>query len=66
MNSQATITKGNRAVVINVQDGYVWANLYVNARDGLQNASITPSRWTGRTVNGAKRWADKQLAQVAA
>lgn len=56
-----TLTKGNRAVVINEQSGHVWANLYVNARNGLQNADITSLRWAGKTVAGASRWAQKQL-----
>jgi hypothetical protein len=55
-------TNGSRAVVINVQAGYVWANLYVGARNGLEQASITPTRWTGKTVAGAEKWAAKQLA----
>ena len=38
---QVIKTQGNRAVVINVQDGHVFANLYVNARNGLQSADIT-------------------------
>ena len=54
---------GSRAVVINEQGGLVWANLYVNARDGIANASITPLRWSGRTVKGATRWAAAQLAK---
>jgi hypothetical protein len=61
-NYQTIIQSGNRAVVINVQGDSVWANLYVNARNGLQDASITPSRWTGKTVAGAQRWAAKVLA----
>ena len=61
-NYQTIIQNGNRAVVINVQGESVWANLYVNARNGLQDASITPSRWTGKTVAGAKRWAAKVMA----
>jgi hypothetical protein len=59
---QKIITNGNRAVVINNQDGHIWANLYVNARNGLQNASICPSRWTGKTMAGAEKWAAKMLA----
>jgi hypothetical protein len=55
------IQSGNRAVVINQQDGRVWANLYVNARNGIQHADITLQRWTGKTVDGAKRWADRML-----
>lgn len=59
---QKIITQGNRAVVINEQEaGHVWANLYVNARDGLQNSDITLLRWTGKTVKGAEKWAAKQL-----
>ena len=59
---QTIKTQGNRAVVINAKDGHVFANLYVNARDGLAHADITALRWTGSTVAGALRWADKQLA----
>lgn len=57
-----TITKGNQAVVINEQDGHVWADLYVNVRDGIRNASITGVCWSGKTVKGAERWAQRQLA----
>jgi len=61
---QTILTNGSsRAVVINEQDGLVWANLYVNARDGIANASITPLRWSGRTMKGAKRWAETLLAE---
>lgn len=60
--TQTIITNGNRAVVINEQDGRVWANLYVNARGGLQGASITGQRWSGRSLAGAQRWAAKQVA----
>lgn len=59
--TQRIITNGNRAVVINNQDGHVWANLYVNARNGLDSADITPLRWTGKSEAGAQRWAAKQL-----
>lgn len=59
---QTTITNGNRAVVINEQDGLVWASLYVNARNGLAGASITSLRWSGKSVAGAQRWAAKQVA----
>ena len=55
-------TQGNRAVVINVNDTRVFATLYVNARDGLQNADITAMRWVGKSVAGAESWAKKQLA----
>jgi hypothetical protein len=60
--NQQVITSGSRAVVITQQDGGVLANLYVNARSGINNASITSLRWTGATVAGAKRWAAKVLA----
>jgi hypothetical protein len=60
---QTIKTQGNRAVVIIDQgNGHVWACLYVNARNGIEQASITPSRWTGKTVKGAEKWAAKQLA----
>lgn len=53
---------GNRAVVINQQGDKVWANLYVNARNGIEGASITAQHWCGKTLAGALRWADKQVA----
>ena len=58
------ISKGNRTVVINDQskdNGIVWANLYVNTRNGLENGDITLTRWEGKTVNGAEKWAEKVL-----
>lgn len=60
--SQKIISNGNRAVVINHEQGRVWANLYVNARNGLKDADITAQRWTGKTTAGAERWAAKVLA----
>jgi hypothetical protein len=57
-----TITKGNRAVVINQQDNRVWANLYVNVRNGIHMADITLSRWEGKTMKGAIKWAEKVLS----
>lgn len=59
---QTILRNGNRAVVINVQGEKVWANLYVNARDGIQNADIAMQRWTGKTVEGAQKWAEKVMA----
>lgn len=59
---QTIIKAGNRAVVVNSQDGHVFANLYVNARNGLQDADITTQRWTGKTLAGAQKWAAKVLA----
>jgi hypothetical protein len=40
------------------------AFVFVNARNGLADASITGLRWSGRTVAGALRWADRQLADA--
>ena len=56
------IIEGNRAVVINGQGGNFGANLYVNARNGLNGADITMLRWVGKTVKGAEKWAAKVLA----
>lgn len=57
------IRNENRAVIINQQEGHVWANLYVNARsEDIANWTCTTLRWTGSTMKGAQRWADKQLA----
>lgn len=58
---QTTITHGNRAVVISVRGYKVWANLYVNARNGPANADITGERWEGKTVAAATRWANKKV-----
>lgn len=55
------ITRENAAVVINQQGESVWANLYVNARNGLADADITLLSWEGKTLAGARRWAEKQL-----
>ena len=61
--TQKILYKGNRAVIIN-WDNYsgAFANLYTNARLGIQNADITNLRWEGKTMNGALRWANKQLS----
>lgn len=58
------ITKGNRAVVISANEevGPFWATLWVNARNGIQDADITTARWSGKTRKGAERWAQKHLA----
>jgi hypothetical protein len=60
--NQTQITSGNRAVVITQQGAKVWANLYVNARNGLMGADITAQRWDGKTVAGAQMWAARVLA----
>lgn len=59
--NQTIITSGSRAVVINEQNGHFWCNLYVNARNGIQDASICPARWEGKTMKGAQKWAAKKL-----
>lgn len=58
------ITKENRAVIINqnADGGTVWANVYVNVRNGIEFADITNVRWKGKTIAAARRWAEKQLA----
>ena len=57
------ITKENRAAIIsqNEDGGTVWANLYVNARNGIEHADITLISWKGKTLAAARRWAEKQL-----
>lgn len=56
------MTQGNRAVVINSDDEKVWANVYVNACNGLDHADITNIRWNGQSLQKAIKWAEKQLA----
>lgn len=56
-----TISKGNQAVVISIGEASVWANLYVNTRNGFADADITNVAWRGKTLAGARRWARKQL-----
>ena len=57
------IIKENRAVIIsqNEDGGTIWANLYVNARSGIEGADITLVSWKGKTLAAARRWAEKQL-----
>ena len=61
MNTSETITSGNSAVVIRNQDGFIWAVLFVNARNGLADADITGLKWTGSTMAGARKWAAKVM-----
>lgn len=56
-----TIQKGNAAVLISVGEATVWANLWVNTRHGFTDATITNTTWRGKTLAGARRWANKQL-----
>lgn len=59
---QTIVTKGNAAVVIvDNGNGHIFACLYVNARNGLADATITTQSWTGKTMRGAERWAQRML-----
>ena len=59
-----TVTKGNRAVIISSNDetGPFRANLYVNYVNENEIGDITLIRNKFKTLAGALRWADKQLA----
>lgn len=59
-----TVTKGNRAVIISANDetGPFRANLYVNYVNENELGDITLIRNKFKTLAGALRWADKQLA----
>lgn len=59
-----TIQQGNKAVVIHSNgEGCVFsARLYVNARDGIINASATNIARTFQTLKGAEKFAAKTLA----
>lgn len=58
------IAKENRAVVINQNhDGGFFANLYINTRNGIENADISSQRWTGKTMSGATRWANRVVGK---
>lgn len=59
---QQVVSKGSRAVVILSQGGSFDARLYVGARDGIANASATPTAKSFKTAVGANRWAAKQVA----
>ncbi|PCH54395.1 MAG: conjugal transfer protein TraC [Flavobacteriaceae bacterium] len=56
-----TLKAGNRAVVIIEQDNSVYAFLAVNAKNDMADAVVTGKRWEGKTLKGAKRWANVQL-----
>jgi hypothetical protein len=56
------LTSGNRAVVINGEEGRLWANVYTNARNGLASADITLLRWKGKSTLAAVKWATRQLS----
>lgn len=55
------IAHENVAVVIHEQSGHFSATFWVNARNGMQDATITSARWTGKTMAGAKRWAERKI-----
>jgi hypothetical protein len=56
--------EGNKAVCITAQGPTtVEARLYVNARDGFENADPTSVTWRGKYYSSAERWAAKQLAK---
>lgn len=59
---QTIITHENVAVVVREQNGHFLATFWVNARNGINDATITSSRWTGKTMAGAKKWADRKIA----
>lgn len=72
MNTTKIVSTENRAVVINVQenDGVVdvWASLYANTRGKIKgnlllDGDITLTRWEGKTLKGAEKWAKKVLGQ---
>lgn len=58
---QTIISHENVAVVINEQDKHFSATFWVNVRDGIHDADITAARWTGKTLAGAKRWAERKI-----
>ena len=59
---QTIITHENTAVVVLQQGDHFSATFWVNARSGIENATITTSRWTGKTMAGAKRWAERKFS----
>ena len=70
MNTTKIISSGNRAVVINKQETEgevtVYANLYVNTRGNVEgnrliDGDITLTRWEGKTMKGAEKFAAKVL-----
>jgi hypothetical protein len=59
---QTVIAKENVAVVINGEPGHFSATFWVNARNGLADATITSARWSGKTLAGAKTWAERKIS----
>jgi hypothetical protein len=62
------IISGNRAAVITANDesGPFSCRLWVNVRDGLEDADATLVSTKRRSLNGAVAWARKQLDNTAA
>jgi hypothetical protein len=58
---QTIISHENVAVVIWQQGNHFSATFWVNARNGIQDATITTARWTGKTMVGAKKWAQRKI-----
>ena len=68
MNASITISNGNRAAVIRRNGGDTGNFLcffYVNARNGIDNATMVRGGGSYRTLAGATRAANR-FAQVAA
>jgi len=62
-----TIFRGNYAVTISnhtVGASY-FATTWVNVRNGMAHADICTSRWKGKTLQGARRWAERWLDNAA-
>lgn len=59
---QTIIQNGSRAVVVTQQGNSFSARLYVGARNGLANASATLVSGAFKSLNGATRWAERQVA----
>lgn len=64
------ITKENAAVVINIQETegelQVQARMWVNTRgqvkdNRLHDGDATLTSWSGKTLKGAEKWANKVL-----
>jgi len=57
------ITKGNRTVIIDNKstDNSYTAVLFVNTRNGMKDAQATSTRWNGKTLKGAEKFANKVL-----
>lgn len=59
---QSIIQNGSRAVVITQQGQSFSTRLYVGARNGLAAASATLVSGKFKSLHGATRWAERQVA----